>query len=164
MTTVANCTAAHHINGRYCSIIFTNIENVVWLRNPVKYFLWDIMTHPYPKCNGGLTKMPLKLAHGWLITPHCFECMQSLISALIKILALLISVSKRGPGWQGILTEESFAVGNPYVRSYNDNSHMPVQYLPLRLMASIFQHAWLSPSLCTVGRCLCFRKLRQMHS
>ena len=29
--------------------------------------IWDVITHPFPKFNGGLTKLTLKLGHGWVI-------------------------------------------------------------------------------------------------
>ena len=32
--------------------------------NYIDGFLWGVITHPYPKFNGGLAKPPLKLGHG----------------------------------------------------------------------------------------------------
>ena len=35
-----------------------------WLSNHFNCLAWDVITHPCPKFNGGLTKPPLNLGHG----------------------------------------------------------------------------------------------------
>ena len=35
-----------------------------WMINHIDGFVWDVITHPCPNFNGGLTKPPLKLGHG----------------------------------------------------------------------------------------------------
>ena len=36
-----------------------------WTRNYIHCFLYDVITHPCPNFNGGLTKPPLKLQYGF---------------------------------------------------------------------------------------------------
>ena len=55
---------------RHFKCIFLN-ENKFRLRFHIGHVkLWGVITHPCPNFNGGLAKPPLKLGHGWVITPH----------------------------------------------------------------------------------------------
>ena len=42
-----------------------------WTTNHTHTFLWDVITHPSPTCNSNLSKLPVKLWHGWVTTSHC---------------------------------------------------------------------------------------------
>ena len=45
-------------------------EITVWISIYTHNFMWNVITHPCPTFNGGFTKPPLKLGHGWVITSH----------------------------------------------------------------------------------------------
>ena len=45
---------------------------IACMNNCTDGFIWDVIAHPCTNSNGGLTKPPLKLGHGWVFTPHCF--------------------------------------------------------------------------------------------
>ena len=47
-------------------------------------FIWDVITNPCRNFNGGLTKPPLKLGHGSVIT-HCFTWMKLRIHVMIAM-------------------------------------------------------------------------------
>ena len=38
------------------------------------HFPWDVITHPWPNFNGGLSKPLLKLEYEWVIISHGFMC------------------------------------------------------------------------------------------
>ena len=43
-----------------------------WICYHIHYFMCDMITHPWTKSKGGLTKLTLKLENGWRIITHCF--------------------------------------------------------------------------------------------
>ena len=57
----------------YCNSL-TGIR--LWISHQINWFVWDIITHPWLNFNGGLSKPPLKLRHGWIIISHCFTWMK----------------------------------------------------------------------------------------
>ena len=59
---------------------------------------WDAVPHSWPNFNGGLSKLPLKLGHGWLIISHVKQCIWLPIHALLAINLL----SKKGPTWRPV--------------------------------------------------------------
>ena len=69
-----------------------------WINNDIHGFLLDVIFHPNPNSDVGLTKSPLKWGHGWVITYHGFSWESLLIDVLVPKLLWLIYVSKKGPG------------------------------------------------------------------
>ena len=39
----------------------------------VNHFMWDEITYPSPNLNVGLTELPLKFEHGWVIALYAFK-------------------------------------------------------------------------------------------
>ena len=77
------CEGNPPVTGGFPSLRASNTENVsIWLRhhglseivgresNYNHCFPWDIIINPCLNFNGGLAKLPLKLGHGWGITPY----------------------------------------------------------------------------------------------
>ena len=58
-----------------------------WICNYFNGFLWDVITHPCPNLNEGLTRPITVEGRGQVITFHLFTWMWSLIHALIPMLA-----------------------------------------------------------------------------
>ena len=46
----------------------TSTEIRTWISNCIHTTQWDVICHPYPNYNSGLTKPPLKWGRGWLNT------------------------------------------------------------------------------------------------
>ena len=63
----------HYVSVLICRAIFTGLTLIeAWVINHITGILWSIIIHPCPYFKGGLVKSPLKLGHGWVITPHSF--------------------------------------------------------------------------------------------
>ena len=57
----------------------------IWTSHYSHIRQWDVITHPCHNFNGGLTKPPLKLGHGWVITSQMNQLVWLLIYALISV-------------------------------------------------------------------------------
>ena len=49
-------------------VTYTGTEIGTWISNYIQTTQWDVISHPYSDYKSGLTKPPLKLGRGWIIT------------------------------------------------------------------------------------------------
>ena len=85
-----------HLDGSLSWDYHDLTEIGTWISNYIHYML-NVITHPCPNFNISLTKLPLVLGHGWVISTHCYMWIKLVIHAVI--LVLFFSWTKQFNEW-----------------------------------------------------------------
>ena len=64
-------------------MVWTSVGFREWKNNYIHVKIWDVITHPSRNINDNLTKVPLKLRYGCVITSQSFIWVQLLIHTII---------------------------------------------------------------------------------
>ena len=66
-----------------------------WISNYIHIKQWDVIIHPCPNFDNDLTKPPLKLRHGWVVTSHInYWCNYRQISNIRRTKSQNLNVSR----------------------------------------------------------------------
>ena len=76
------------LTGFYHSVHFYQrrlTKIMTWISDYTHGYLCAVIIHSWPNYKAGLTKPPVKLRHGWVITSRCLTSMQLLICTVMLV-------------------------------------------------------------------------------